>query len=175
MTKIDSYRRLVNQATQWSRTGKASAGVRPYVNRVVPAKTPSVDRGFWLGEVLDAIRLEAATVLSVAQQRDLERMIDLATATARTEKKLPAYKSDTLEASRRLMGSGPFLEERAIIHDLRSRAKNLESSLRTYSWNDPNGKAVALKVSQLRQQALDRIEQLPEGDLRTNMLRNLYS
>lgn len=86
----DYYLQLVNHATQWARTGKVdtSLNLRTYLNRVVP-KERGIDRGFWLGEVLGAIRRSAAsdaakypTSFTSSQLHDLDRMIDLATARA---------------------------------------------------------------------------------------------
>lgn len=94
------------------------------------------------------------------------------TARKTSKKKLPAYTSGSLEVSRRMIAPGPLREEHAIIHDLMWRWRNLQSTLPYY--DRTIGKPIAEEAEHLRQQAWERIEQLPEGDLRANLTREMY-
>lgn len=80
--KLNAYRRLVNAATEWSRTGMVSSALRPYVAGMSAdaASGKDIDRGFWLGEVLDEIKRAARRDLDNAEISALESMIRLASA-----------------------------------------------------------------------------------------------
>lgn len=94
------------------------------------------------------------------------------TTSARKKEKLAPYTSDTLAVSRRMISAGPLHEEQAIIYDLMTRFRNLESSLRYY--DRATGAAIAAEAKKLRDEAWRRIEQLPKGELRTNLARRMY-
>jgi hypothetical protein len=94
------------------------------------------------------------------------------TARKASKKKLPPYTSDSLAVSRRMIAPGPLHEEHAIIHDLMTRWRHLQSTLRYY--DRTTGKPMAEEAERLRQQTWDRIEQLPAGELRTNLEREMY-
>jgi hypothetical protein len=89
------------------------------------------------------------------------------------KKRKPApYTSSSLAVSRRMIAPGPLSEEHAIIHDLLWRWRNLQSTLPLY--DRATGRPIAEEAERLRQQAWDRIEQLPAGDLRSNLTREMY-
>ena len=88
------------------------------------------------------------------------------------KKKLPPYASSSLAVSRRMLAPGPLHEERAIVYDLMTRYRHLQSTLRLY--DRTTGKPIAEEAARLHRQAWDRIEQLPAGDLRANLERELY-
>lgn len=93
-------------------------------------------------------------------------------AARRKPSKKPApYTSESLAVTRRLIAEGPFREERAIIHDLLWRYGHLQSTLRYV--DRAEGEPIAKEAEKLRQEAWRRIEELPEGDLRTNLTREL--
>lgn len=88
-------------------------------------------------------------------------------------KKKPApYTSDSLAATRRMIAPGPLHEEQAIIHDLLFRYRNLQSVLRHYDRS--TGATIAAEAEKLHKEAWRRIEQLPEGALRSNLSRRMY-
>ena len=91
---------------------------------------------------------------------------------AARRKKLAPYTSESLAVSRRMVAPGPLHEERAIIHDLVTRYRHLQSTLPYY--DRKTGAPIALEAEKLRQEAWSRIAQLPEGDLRTNLSREMY-
>lgn len=90
---------------------------------------------------------------------------------ARKKKQTP-YTSESLAVSRRMVAPGPLHEERAIIRDLISRYRRLQSTLALYDRR--TGAPIAAEAERLHQEAWRRIEQLPEGDLRTNLSREMY-
>ena len=90
----------------------------------------------------------------------------------KASKKLPSYTSGTLAVSRRMVAPGPLHEEQAIIHDLMTRWRHLQSTLRYY--DRTTGKPIAEEAERLRQQTWDHIEALPVGELRTNLEREMY-
>ena len=72
---------LVDRAHQWADPRQpfgAHTSLRPYIARV-PRETVDeqhlVDRGFWLGEVLDDIRADAAKSLSSAELREYDSYV----------------------------------------------------------------------------------------------------
>lgn len=87
------------------------------------------------------------------------------------KKSAAPYTSESLAVSRRMVALGPLYEERAIIHDLIWRYGHLQGTLRYLDRSE--GKPVAEEAEKLRQEAWRRIEELPEGDLRTNLTREL--
>jgi hypothetical protein len=87
-------------------------------------------------------------------------------------KKPARYASETLEVSRRMIAPGPLHEERAIIHDLLSRYRHLQSTLPYYDRR--TGEPIAVEAEKLRKEAWRRIELLPKGELRTNLTREMY-
>lgn len=91
--------------------------------------------------------------------------------TARKKKSAP-YTSGSLAVSRRMIAPGPLHEEQAVIYDLMTRYRHLQSTLPYY--DRTTGKPIAAEAEKLRQQAWDRIEQLPEGELRANLRRRMY-
>ena len=97
---------------------------------------------------------------------------------ATTRKKGPAlkkpapYTSNSLAVSRRMIAPGPLHEEHAIIYDLMTRYRHLQSTLRLY--DRTTGAPIAEEAARLHAEAWRRIEQLPEGDLRTNLSREMY-
>jgi hypothetical protein len=93
------------------------------------------------------------------------------TRVKKTSKTAP-YTSESLAVSRRMIAPGPLHEEQAIIYDLMTRYRHLQSTLAYYDRG--TGKPIAAEAEKLRQQAWDRIEQLPEGELRTNLTRQMY-
>jgi len=92
-------------------------------------------------------------------------------ARRKTPKKAAPYTSESLAVTRRLMAEGPFREERAIIHDLIWRYGHLQGTLRYLDRTE--GKSVAEEAEKLREEAWRRIQELPAGDLRTNLTREL--
>lgn len=88
------------------------------------------------------------------------------------KKKSAPYTSDSLAVSRRMIAPGPLHEEQAIIYDLMTRFRHLESTLPYY--DRKTGAPIAAEAEKLRQEARRRIEALPEGDLRTNLSRRMY-
>ena len=86
-------------------------------------------------------------------------------------RKTDAYTSSSLAVSRRMISPGEHFEERAIIHDLMSRFRSLESSLGYY--DHATGRSIAAEASKLRAQAWERIERLPVGQLRSNLSREM--
>jgi hypothetical protein len=93
-------------------------------------------------------------------------------ASRKTKKKQAPYTSTTLAVSRRMIAPGPLHEEQAIIHDLMTRYRHLQSTLPHY--DRKTGAPIAAEAERLRQEAWRRIEQLPEGDLRKNLSRAMY-
>ena len=91
---------------------------------------------------------------------------------ARKKKQVP-YTSESLAVSRRMIAPGPLHEEHAIIYDLMTRYRHLQSTLPYYDRR--TGEPIAAEAEKLRQEAWRRIEQLPEGELRTNLSRAMYS
>ena len=91
---------------------------------------------------------------------------------ARKKKQAP-YTSESLAVSRRMVAPGPLHEEHSIIRDLMTRYRHLQSTLPYY--DRKIGKPIADEAEKLRQEAWRRIEQLPEGELRTNLSREMYS
>jgi len=91
---------------------------------------------------------------------------------ARKKKQAP-YTSESLEVSRRMIAPGPLYEERAIIHDLMTRYRHLQSALPYYG-RSKTGEPIADEAARLHKETWNRIEQLPEGDLRTNLSREMY-
>jgi hypothetical protein len=87
------------------------------------------------------------------------------------KKKQPPYASESLAVSRRMVAPGPLHEERAIIHDLMTRYRHLQSTLPYY--DRTTGKPIADEAEKLRKEAWRRIEALPEGDLRSNLTRRM--
>lgn len=87
-------------------------------------------------------------------------------------KKTAPYTSESLAVSRRMIAPGPLHEEHAIIYDLMTRYRHLQSSLAYY--DRTTGAPIAAKAKRLHQEAWKRIEQLPEGELRTNLSREMY-
>jgi hypothetical protein len=87
-------------------------------------------------------------------------------------KKQAAYASESLAVSRRMIAPGPLHEEQAVIFDLMTRYRHLNSSLAYY--DRTTGKPIAAEAEKLRQEAWRRIEALPEGTLRTNLAREMY-
>ena len=75
--------------------------------------------------------------------------------------------------SRRMIAPGPLHEEHAVIYDILNRYRHLQSTLRYY--DRTTGKPIAAEADKLRQEAWLRIEQLPEGELRANLSREMYS
>lgn len=94
------------------------------------------------------------------------------TARKASKKKPAPYTSSSLAVSRRMIAPGPLREERAILHDLMWRWRSLQSALPLY--DRATGRPIAEEAERLRQQAWDRIEQLPAGDLRSNLTREMY-
>ena len=94
------------------------------------------------------------------------------TAMTSRKKKPAPYTSESLEVSRRMIAPGPLHEEHAIIYDLMTRFRQLQSTLRHYDRS--TGKPIAAEAEKLRKEAWKRIEALPEGDLRTNLSRRMY-
>lgn len=94
--------------------------------------------------------------------------------TTRTKKKRSPkpYTSESLAVSRRMIAPGPLHEEHAIIYDLMTRYRHLQSTLAYYDRG--TGKPIAAEAEKLRQETWDRIEQLPEGELRKNLTREMY-
>ena len=92
-------------------------------------------------------------------------------ARQKTPKKAAPYTSESLAVSRRMVASGPLHEERAILHDLLWRYGHLQSTLRYVDRTE--GKSIAEEAAKLRDEAWRRIQELPEGDLRTNLTREL--
>lgn len=90
---------------------------------------------------------------------------------ARKRKPSP-YTSESLAVSRRMVAPGPLHEERAIIHDLMSRYRHLQSTLAYY--DRATGAPIAAEAEKLRQETWRRIEALPEGELRANLTRSMY-
>jgi hypothetical protein len=90
---------------------------------------------------------------------------------ARKKKPTP-YTSESLAVSRRMVAQGPLHEERAVIHDLVTRYRHLQSTLPYY--DRKTGAPIAAEAEKLRQEAWRRIEMLPEGPLRTNLTREMY-
>jgi hypothetical protein len=88
------------------------------------------------------------------------------------KKKPAAYTSESLAVSRRMIASGPLHEEHAIIYDLMTRYRHLQSTLPYY--DRKTGEPIAAEAEKLRQEAWRRIELLPEGELRTNLTREMY-
>ena len=93
-------------------------------------------------------------------------------ARKKTPKKAAPYTSESLAVSRRMIAPGPLFEERAIIHDLLWRYRHLQSTLRYVDRTE--GKAIAEEAAKLRDEAWRRIQELPEGDLRTNLTREMH-
>lgn len=87
--------------------------------------------------------------------------------------KLAPYTSESLAVTRRMIAPHPLHEEHAIISDIMTRYRHLQSTLPYY--DRTAGKPIAEEAEKLRQQAWQRVEQLPEGDLRTNLSREMYS
>lgn len=88
------------------------------------------------------------------------------------KKKLLPYTSESLAVSRRMIAPGPLHEEHAVIYDLMTRYRHLQSTLAYY--DRATGKPIADEAEKLRQETWRRIEALPEGDLRTNLTREMY-
>lgn len=93
-------------------------------------------------------------------------------ATPRKKKKAAPYRSESLAVSRRMIAPGPLHEEHAIIYDLMTRYRHLQSTLPYYDRR--TGEPFAAEAEKLRQEAWRRIERLPEGVLRTNLSRQMY-
>ena len=91
---------------------------------------------------------------------------------SKTSKKPAPYTSESLAVSRRMVAPGPLHEERAVIHDLLTRYQHLQSTLRYYDRG--TGAPIAAEATRLHKEAWRRIEQLPEGELRTNLSRAMY-
>lgn len=89
-----------------------------------------------------------------------------------TKKKQAPYASESLAVSRRMIAPGPLHEEHAVIYDLMTRYRHLQSTLPYY--DRKTGAPIAAEAEKLRQEAWRRIEQLPEGELRTNLSREMY-
>lgn len=68
---------------------------------------------------------------------------------------------------------GLLFEERAILHDLLSRIRSLKSTLPYY--DRKQGKAISQQTADLREDAQKRVEQLPDGPLRSNLTREIYA
>jgi len=88
------------------------------------------------------------------------------------KKKSAPYTSDSLAVSRRMIAPGPLREEHAVIYDLMTRFRHLQSTLPYY--DRKTGAPIATEAEKLRQEAWRRIEALPEGDLRKNLSRAMY-
>ena len=88
------------------------------------------------------------------------------------KKKQVPYASASLAVSRRMIAPGPLHEEHAIIYDLMTRYRHLQSTLPYY--DRKTGEPIAAEAEKLRQEAWRRIEMLPEGPLRTNLSREMY-
>ena len=88
-------------------------------------------------------------------------------------KKRAPYTSESLAVSRRMIAPGPLHEEHAIIYDLMTRYRHLQSTLPYY--DRKTGAPIAAEAEKLRQEAWRRIERLPEGELRTSLSREMYS
>ena len=90
---------------------------------------------------------------------------------ARKKKQAP-YTSESLAVSRRMVAPGPHHEEHAIIRDLMTRYRHLQSTLPYY--DRATGAPIAAEAERLHKETWKRIEQLPEGALRTNLSREMY-
>jgi hypothetical protein len=108
---------------------------------------------------------------SVRPEHIGQRMVPKKAAHAAKKKKAVPYTSESLAVTRRLMAPGPLLEERAIINDLIWRYGHLQGTLRYVDRSE--GEAIAKESHKLRDEAWRRIQELPEGDLRTNLTREL--
>ncbi len=73
---------------------------------------------------------------------------------------------------RRKITLGDPQEERKVIQDLMGRYHQLMATLRNY--DRVAGKSIAQEADQLRQEALRRIERLPEGLMKEHLTRKLY-
>lgn len=91
---------------------------------------------------------------------------------ATRKRKQAPYASESLAVSRRMIAPGPLHEEHAIIYDLMTRYRHLQSSLRYY--DRKTGAPIAAEAAKLHQETWRRIEQLPEGELRANLSRRMY-
>ena len=91
---------------------------------------------------------------------------------ARKKKQTP-YTSESLAVSRRMIAPGPLHDEHAIIYDLMTRYRHLQSSLRYI--DRTAGSPIAAEAKKLHQETWRRIEQLPEGDLRAHLSREMYT
>jgi hypothetical protein len=89
------------------------------------------------------------------------------------KKKQAPYTSESLAVSRRMIAPGPLHEEHAIIYDLMTRYRHLQSTLPYV--DRKTGAPIAAEAERLRQKAWRRIEQLPKGTLRTNLERRMYT
>ncbi len=88
------------------------------------------------------------------------------------KKKQAPYASESFAVSKRMVAPGPLHEEHAIIYDLMTRYQHLQSTLRYY--DRKTGAPIAAEAEHLRKETWRRIEQLPEGELRTNLSREMY-
>lgn len=77
---LDQYLQLANHAARWAGPAKARVqpSLRPYMKRVPTGG--SVDRQFWLGEVLDDLRRAAENDLTTAEMKRLDQVMALITA-----------------------------------------------------------------------------------------------
>lgn len=89
-----------------------------------------------------------------------------------TKKKPKPYASESLAVSRRMVAPGPLHEERSIIYDLMTRFRHLQSTLPYY--DRKTGEPIAAAAETLRQETWRRIKALPQGELRTNLTREMY-
>jgi len=93
-------------------------------------------------------------------------------AAKKTNKPAP-YTSPSLAVSRRMIATHPLHEEHAIIYDIMTRKRHLDMTLKYHDRG--TGKYIADEAAKLHAEAWKRIEQLPEGELRTNLEREMYN
>jgi hypothetical protein len=132
--------------------------------------TWGVDPDLSVDENAERILGESVQPHHIGQRVATQKSARSTKASARKKKSAP-YTSESLAVTRRLMAPGPFLEERAIINDLIWRYGHLQGTLRYVDRSE--GEAIAKESHKLRDEAWRRIQELPEGDLRTNLTREL--
>lgn len=82
---LNDYLQLANHAARWANPQNpfaAHSALRPYMKRVPRERMfEHVDRGFWLGEVIDDLRRDAERDLSPSEMKRFNSVVQLMTAT----------------------------------------------------------------------------------------------
>ncbi len=87
-------------------------------------------------------------------------------------KALRPYTSSSLAVSRRMLAPNQeHFEEQAILHDIKSRYRHIQGVLPHYHRSTPASKELAREAEDLVKEWHDRVEALPNGELKNTHIR----